>query len=67
VIRDIPAALDFNDVDAVAVKHVFGMRATAQGHHGRVFEEHQDVMIEPAFDPIAGQAPLILERIEVGD
>src|SRR2546430_12537054 len=63
--RHVPAALDLEDLDAIAAEEMTCIGATAQRHHPGMFEQEQHVVRQTALDAGLGEGALPLERLGV--
>src|SRR6266576_2168754 len=61
----VAAALDLEDLDAVAVDEVVRVCVAAQRHHRGMLEQEQHVVRQAAVDPRLGEGALPLERFGV--
>src|SRR5204862_184905 len=65
--RHVPAALDLEDLDAIAAEEMPSIGVAAQGHHRGMFEQEQHVVRQTALDAGLGEGALPLERLGVRD
>src|SRR5438094_929471 len=64
---DVTAALDLEDLDAVAADDMVRLGVAAERHHRGVLEQEQQVVRQAAVDSGLGERALPLERLGVWD